>query len=114
MFKKILIVALPYRLSRTRQGALINKSLIACLYEECVYSKRNLYTVCMISKARFEPQGGERLSAELASHTRRTYFVADARCKEQSDGIAIATLCVNRVQSYALFDALIRTSCIWR
>ena len=28
-------------------------------------------------------------------------------CKERSDGIAIVTLCVNRVQSYSLFSAVL-------
>ena len=37
-------------------------------------------------------------------HTVRD-FGADGCCKERSDGIAIVTLCVNRVQCYSLFSA---------
>ena len=33
-------------------------------------------------------------------------FGADGCCKEQSDGIAIVTLCVNRVRSYSLFSVV--------
>ena len=37
-------------------------------------------------------------------------FGADGCCKERSDGIAIVTLCVNRVQSQSLFSAFCKNA----